>query len=89
MALRAHPALIASAVARAGKHVCAPRSLPVLALALLRRFFAIPDLDRQVQQQATSRCGEAAATSSRIGNGRDGLALLASLKGNFACPVSC
>jgi hypothetical protein len=56
-------------------------------LSLLRQFFAILDLDRQVQRQATSRCGEAAATSSRIGNGRDGLALLASPKGTFACSV--
>jgi hypothetical protein len=56
-------------------------------LALLCQFFAIPDHDRPIQRGGHVRCGEAAARATPNDHGREALALLASLKASFACPV--
>jgi len=56
-------------------------------LTLLCQYFAIPDLDRPVRREghAKMRRGRREVESDR--HGREALALLALLKGNFACSV--
>ena len=64
------------------------RGLPVgavgkLSLTRLCQFFAIPDHDRPIQRGGQVRCGEAAAKAIPNDQGREALALLASLKGEY------